>query len=160
MSTSIDLMTPSLYSIGVTSDVNPASAEILNVAFSTFIFWITWMKKNGIDIGVDYDNLPTDMGDELGNDADTDFPLSRGFAVWVAPIFQVAVPAATQTVADAAMASLYAEAMRPQFPEYPDTLPIGSGNMRAPKSRVFFDESDFVKDYNASSTDVVEEETT
>lgn len=145
-------MTPSLYSIGVTSDVNPASPEILNVAFNTFIFWITWMKKNGIDIGVDYDNLPTDMGSELGNNPDSDFPLSTAFAVWVAPIFQVPVPAATKTVADAAMNSLYAEAMRPQFPEYPDTLPIGAGNMRGPKARIFFTESDFVKDYNASST--------
>ena len=152
MSTSIDLIRPSLYSLGVTSDSNPASPEILNVAFDTFIFWITWMKKNGIDIGVDYDNLPTAIGDELGNNPDTDFPLSRAFSVWVAPIFQVEVPRATQTVADAAMVSLYGEAMRPQVPDYPDTLPIGAGNMRAPKSRIFFSESDFVKDYNDSVT--------
>jgi hypothetical protein len=138
MATCIDIITPALYAIGAESPINPAPPEMINQAFKRLLAWVVTMQHDGIDLGVDETALPTLPGDELGNPIETDLPLQAGFTVWVAPLFRIVPDTAVRGAADAAMNSLYAGAFKADLPEWPETMPIGAGNRRGPKGRVFF----------------------
>lgn len=138
MAKAIDIINDAMYAIGASSDINPASPELQNAAFRRLIQWMIQLQHSGIPLGLDETNLPTEPGTELGNDPAFDLSLAAGLTVWIAPLFQIAVSIDTRGAADQAMDFMYINALKADPPEYPETLPIGSGNERGPKSRVYF----------------------
>ena len=149
MATSISLINDALFSIGATSTINPAAPELINASFRRMIQWITQMTasgiliaedSNGVPIAINIATLPTDPASELGNAPATDLSLAAGLAPWVAPLFKITLAPGSpaKAAADHAMQYLYTVSMLPNLPEWPETLPIGAGNERGPKGRVFF----------------------
>lgn len=139
MATCIVLINDALFSIGATSDINPSSPELVNAAFRRLIQWVNMNIKNDIDFGfADPPVFPVAVGDELGNDPAYDLPIAAGLAPWLAPLYNVPVSTEARGAADQAMQTLQAANALCAVPEWPETLPVGQGNVRGPWSRVFF----------------------
>jgi hypothetical protein len=134
MSTAISRITRALYLNGAASPINPASQELKTIAFEDLqSMLINWAALN-ISLGI---TLPTNPTDELDNPPDTDLVIAYQLAVLSAPTFQLDAPYPVKAKA----ATLYTELLTTYaphpLPEWPDTLPVGSGNMRGTKPRVF-----------------------
>ncbi len=139
MATCITLINDALYSIGVTSDINPSTPELINASFRRLIQWVNMGLENGIDFGfADPPVFPVEVGDELGNNPAYDLSISAALSPWLAPLFNVPVSVVAGAAARVAMQTLNGASMLPDVPEWPETLPLGGGNMRGPWNRVFF----------------------
>jgi len=139
MATCISLINDSLFSLGVTSDINPSSPELINAAFRRLIQWVNMNIKNGIDFGfADPPIFPEVVADELGNSAEFDLSIAAGMAPWLAPLYNVPVSLVASQAARVAMQTLNGASMLASVPEWPETLPVGAGNVRGPWNRVFF----------------------
>ena len=151
----ITIITDAQFAIGSQSDINPASPELINASFRRLLQWLNQLVAGGVDLGIPEGTLPpTEPADELGNDPAFDLALSAWLAPWLAPIFQVPVSRETTNSASAAMQTLYSGSMLPNAPEWPETLPIGAGNTRGPKGRVYFPVPDY-SPYNDTEDDIV-----
>jgi len=134
-------MKPAFYAIGASSDINPATPEMLEVAFKRFINMMQKFEVDGMKevLGTDFtNNPPTSPSDEINNSVGSDLALECVFAMWVAPLFRIEPTATVKGAADSAMQTLRTIAFAPVAPEWPETLPVGAGNNRGPWSRVFF----------------------
>jgi hypothetical protein len=141
MATSNDIMKPAFFAIGASSDINPASPEMLEVAFKRFIVMMQKFEVDGMKqvLGTDFtDNPPASASDEINNSVGSDLALECVFAVWVAPLFRIEPSPTVRGSADSAMQTLRTIAFAPEAPEWPETLPVGAGNTRGPWNRVFF----------------------
>jgi hypothetical protein len=147
MATCITLINDALFSIGATSDINPSTPELTNAAFRRLIQWVNQLAAGGVNIfpidpqtgqPIPPTTPPTEVGDELGNDPAFDLALSAGFAPWVAPLYNLPVSIEARGAADHAMQTLNGASAICAIPEWPETLPVGGGNVRGPWNRVFF----------------------
>jgi hypothetical protein len=142
----IDCLNDAMFAIGVSSDINPASPEMINVAFRRLLQWLTQMTAQGIYLGetsgkpslLDLANLPTEPAGEIGNSPASDLSLAAALAPWLAPLFRVPVDKTTNDTADQAMQYLYTISAMPELPQWPSTLPVGGGNNFGPWGRTFF----------------------
>ena len=141
MATSSDIIKPALFSIGAASDINRATPEMLKAAFNLFVAMMQKFEVDGMKsaLGTDFtENPPTDIATEINNSVGSDLALINVFAIWVAPIFQI-IPSDTQkALATMAMNTIRSVAYTATAPEWPETLPIGAGNRKGPKGRVYF----------------------
>ncbi len=139
MAICISLINDSLFSIGATSDINPSTPELVNAAFRRLIQWVNMNIKNDVDFGfADPPVFPVLVGDELGNDPAYDLSIAAGLAPWLAPLYNLEVSREASAAARIAMQTLNGASMLCDVPEWPETLPVGQGNVRGPWSRVFF----------------------
>lgn len=147
MASANDLIRSALFRIGASSDINPASAEMLNESRTVFEGWLREMALNEIYLGVDLENYPAPT-DPLGNVEGTDEALINGFAVRIATTFQIPLSVDQVNTATKSMNTLYALSLKPDVPSWPSTLPKGAGNQRGTRSPVFYPKPEFVDEYN------------
>ena len=135
MSTAIDLITPALYLNGASSPINPASPELKNETFNVLVnMLIEWSSLN-INLGV---TIPTNPTDELNNPPDTNEVIKYQLAVRSAPYFQLTAPMSVMGEAAKLYSNLLTVYAPHSLPEWTDTLPVGAGNTRGSKPRVYF----------------------
>lgn len=142
----IDCINDAMFAIGASSDINPASPELINKSFQRLTQWLTQLTAKGVLIGgtdaipalLDLTFLPTEPAGEIGNSPASDLSLSAGLAVWIAPLFRIPVDLETKAAAKQGMAYLYTISATPQLPEWPNTLPTGGGNSKGPFGRNYF----------------------
>lgn len=135
MSTAISRVQRALFLNGASSPINPASSELIQLAFEDLVsMLINWASLN-INIGV---TIPENQADELNNPPDTDLVIAYQLAVLSAPTFQLEASRATRSKALMLYNGLLTTYAPHPLPEWPDTLPVGEGNMRGTKPRVFF----------------------
>lgn len=148
MATSNDIIRPALFSIGASSDINPATPEMLQAAFNRFVVMMQKFEVDGMQtvLGTDFtENPPTDIAAEINNSVGSDLALECVFAIWVAPIFQIIPSDTDKALARTAMSTIRTKAFTATAPEWPETLPIGGGNRRGPKGRVYFPVPDYTQ---------------
>lgn len=146
MATGIDIINDAMFSIGASSELNPATPILINASFRRLTQWLTQMTAKGILLGLDENGeptsiplpLPTSPAGQLGNAPATDLSLGAGLAPWIAPIFRLPVDGPTKSAATQAMSYLYAISAMAELPQWPATLPIGGGNKRGPNGRTYF----------------------
>lgn len=135
MSTAISRITRALYLNGASSPINPASSELKQFAFEDLTsMLIDWAALN-INLGV---TIPTNQADELNNPPDTDLVIAYQLAVLSAPTFQIECPLSVKAKAAELYTNLLTTYAPHPLPEWTDTLPVGAGNSRGTKPRVFF----------------------
>lgn len=135
----IDIINDALFAVGATSQYKPASPEMISISFRRLIQWVNQLAASGVTLGIPATQPPpAQVGDELGNAPEYDLALSAGFAPVVSPLFKRPVPSQARQAAKDAMDELYASFLKAAPPEWPETLPIGAGNTRGPKGRVYF----------------------
>lgn len=147
MASANDIVRDALFRIGASSDINPASPEMINTATTTFFDWLDELYIDGVDIGYDPASPPT-PSDELGNIQGTTNALKAGAALQIADAFNITPTVKVVNAATKAMSTIYALTMRPRIPSWPETLPVGAGNMRAPRARVYMQVPEFYDEYN------------
>lgn len=134
MATAISRVTRALFLNGASSPINPASPELIQIAFEDLVsMLINWAALN-INIGV---TIPENQTDELNNPPDTDLVIAYQLAVLSAPDFQLEAPRAVKSKALMLYNGLLTTYAPHPLPEWPDTLPVGQGNMRGTKPRVY-----------------------
>ncbi len=135
MATAISLVTRALFLNGASSQINPASPELIQLAFQDLIdMLVEWAALN-INLGV---TIPENPADEINNPPDTNQVIRYQLAVYSAPTFQVQAPIEVKGLAARLYTNLLTTYAPHPLPEWTDTLPIGSGNTRGTKPRVFF----------------------
>lgn len=135
MATAISLVRKALFLNGCSSEINPASPELIELAFEALIdMLVEWASLN-INLGI---TLPENQTDELDNPPDTNQVIQHQLAVLSAPIFQKEASLTVRNKAATLFTYLLTTYSPHPLPEFPDTLPVGSGNMRGTKPRTFF----------------------
>ena len=143
----INILNDAMFAIGASSDINPASPEMINVSFRRLLQWVTQMTEQGLLLAenaegvpslLDLTALPSDPAGELGNAPATDLSLTAGLAPWIAPIFQIKLDLEAVKAAKTAMIYIATVSNAPVLPEWPETLPTGSGGRRGPWGRTYF----------------------
>jgi hypothetical protein len=143
VTTAIDLITPALYLNGASSPINPASQELKNLTFTALVdMLVEWAALN-INLGI---AIPTNPADELNNPPDTNQVIQYQLAILSAPLFQLDAPYSVKSKGAVLYTNLLTTYAPHPLPEWPDTLPVGSGNMRGSKARVFFPTSEALTD--------------
>lgn len=135
MSTAIDLIKKALYLSGCSSEINPASPELTQICFEDLTVFIEELDSIGITLGL---TMPVLLTDDISEPADTTKMFESNIAVRTAPYFQKDAPPATKKLAKKQYRQLLINYAPFPLPNYPDTLPIGSGNIRGVKPRVFY----------------------
>ncbi|MEE8289711.1 MAG: packaged DNA stabilization gp4 family protein [Nitrosomonadaceae bacterium] len=135
MSTAISRITRALFLNGAASPINPASQELKELTFEDLVsMLISWAALN-INLGI---TIPTNPTDELDNPPDTDLVIAYQLAVLSAPTFKIDAPYPVKVQAKQLYNNLLTTYAPHPLPEWTDTLPTGSGNMRGTKPRVYF----------------------
>ena len=135
MATAISLVTRALFLNGASSPINPATPELVQLAFQDLVdMLVEWAALN-INLGV---TIPENPADEINNPPDTNQVIRYQLAVYSAPTFKIQAPMDVKTQSDILFTRLLTTYSPHPLPEWTDTLPIGSGNTRGTKPRVFF----------------------
>lgn len=136
MATAIDLVNKALYLSGASSQVNPATPELKNMAFDALVDMLNEWEALGIVVtGL---TIPTNLTDELANPTDTNQVIQYQLAVLSSPLFQIDAPFHVKSKAASLYTDFLTKYMPYPAPEWPNTLTVGAGNERGPHSRVFY----------------------
>ena len=135
MSTAIYQITRALNLNGAASPINPASPELNQYAFEALVDMLIEWASLDIDLGI---TIPTNKTDELNNPTDTNQVIQYQLAILSAPLFQLDPPSRILGKAAQLYTNLLTTYAPHPLPEWTDTLPMGAGNTRGTKPRVFF----------------------
>lgn len=135
MATAISIVNKALSLAGVATVIKPADPLLINESFNELVDMLNEFVELGLSLNI---TIPTDSADEVGNPAWSDAAFRTMLAVRVGPIFQKDTPIAVKVRAFDQENILLTRSAPFPLPEYPDNLPIGSGNERGPKSRVYY----------------------
>lgn len=135
----IDVINTALFAAKVSSEFKPASPEMLSRSFVRLVEWLNQLIGEGVTLGIPENQPPlTQPGDEIGNDPIYDLALGDAFARIAASQFGRPLPRTAALNANRAFDKLYGDFMKAAVPEWPETLPVGQGNQRGVKGRVYF----------------------
>jgi len=145
MTTAVELIRPALYLSGASSPINPAIPELENIALDVLRNMLYEWESLNINLGV---TVPTELTTELNNPPDTNEVIKHRLAVRIAAYFQLSAPMNVKAEATRLYDNLLTVYAPHPLPEWPDTLPRGSGNTRGTKPQVFFPPSEGLTDDN------------
>lgn len=135
MSTAATLIKKALFLNGASSPINPATPELIQMTFDALVdMLVEWAALN-INLGI---TIPTNPADEINNPPDTNQVIQYQLAVLSAPIFRLDAPITVKGKAASLYTALLTTYAPHPLPEWTDTLPVGSGNSRGTKPRVYF----------------------
>lgn len=143
MATAAYQITRALYLNGAAAPINPASPELKQIAFETLIDMLVEWAALDINLGI---TIPVNQTDELVNPPDTNQVIQYQLAIRTAPFFKLTAPMSVMGEAARLYDALLTTYAPHPLPEWPDTLPVGQGNMRGTKSRVFMPTSSGLTD--------------
>lgn len=147
MSTAIDLIKKALYLSGCSSEINPATPELIQICFEDLVVFIDEIDSIGITLGL---SLPTSLTDDINEPPDTTKMFESNIAVRTAPYFQKDAPSATKKLAKRQYRQLLTLYAPHPLPEWPDTLPVGAGNTRGTRPRAFYPTSESLTTTNGT----------
>ena len=112
--------------------VDPEHEKRAFVAFRDMLY--TW-EKNEICLDL---YIPNEINDDLDEAEWLTKALKFQLAVESAPYLKAAVPDDVKKIAEDCYDTLLIHSIKESPTEYPNTLPLGQGNRRGHRSRVFF----------------------
>lgn len=131
-------VTRALFFNGASSVVQPAQPEQLNETFTELQNMLAEWVELRIELNI---TVPTKTTDEIGNPGWSNSAIELILSVRSAPIFNKEAPRLTKVRAASQWTQLLTRALPFPLPEFPDTLPIGTGNQRGTKSRTYYPEA-------------------
>ncbi len=131
-------ITRALFFNGASSNIQPAAPELINETFTELKNMLNEWVELDLELNI---TVPTKTTDEIGNPAWSNSAIELVLSVRSAPIFNKQAPSDTKKDAATQWTQLLTRALPFPLPELPDTLPIGTGNQRGTKSRVYYPEA-------------------
>lgn len=137
MSQASEIVNAALRLLNLYSDVLPVVPEHQSLAFDAFKDMLNAWEENEVNLPLD---IPNDIDDQLDEDEWITKGLKYNLAVEAAPYLQVDPSQTVISIASDCYDTIVVKAVDSADVIYPNTLPLGQGNRRGPKSRVFFSE--------------------
>jgi hypothetical protein len=131
----IQAINRALFLNGGGSVVNPIDPNSLQEVFTELVNMLNEFLEIPLDLNI---TIPTDTADEIGNPAWSNAAFEFMLATRSAPLIQLDAPNWVKVRAYELEDFLLTKSAPDEYPEYPDTMPVGTGNMRGPKPRVFY----------------------
>ena len=135
MSTAISVIHKAMYLMGAKSQVQSPDPNSVRILLEVLVEIIERWDSLNTNLGI---TLPTVTTDELGEPPWSTQAIYYTLCVDGAPLLRKTVTLDVLSKQNEFYADLLAVANPHPLPDYPDILPIGTGNMRGPKSRVFY----------------------
>ena len=143
MSTAINIIQRALFLNGCSSELKPATQELIQICFEDLINFIYELDSINIELGL---TVPTSLTDDIGEPSDTTKMFQSVLSVRTAPFFQKEAPRATKKLAKRQWSQLLTIYAPHPLPEWPDVLPVGAGNERGTRPRVYMPTPDALTD--------------